>query len=477
METKFNTKLSSESDNFVTFHNGQGSELRATLLRLTPYQIVFELYNTYVLRLSEVLTDFKIMMNDSQIYSGRAVVNNLVNTGTVVVCEATLDEAWQNLNAPWPLKEREKLRADLADSLGEWGKISKVYPEFKIVVADMQILFMDLRRWMEQIELGVRSQPAGNRLEIERDVLQSLEEPIVSTVGLLLEKFEEIAQRVEPDLQPAHKSYMKRQIHPLVLSSPFLYRTLQKPLGYAGDYEMVDMMLREPYEGSSMFAKMLNKIFLNTAPVLAHRDRITYLTDTLVSEAKRVACLGRPARIYNLGCGPAKEIQNFLSEHDISSRTELTLLDFNDETLAHTSGILQDLKTRHRRITPIQMVKRSVSQLLKEASKPISPGARYDYVYCAGLFDYLDDRICKRMTNLFYELLAPGGLLVVTNVESANPSRNWMEYVLEWHLLYRNNKQLNSLNPDKSAAEKCAVLAIGAGVNISLEVRKPEDAT
>lgn len=79
MAAKFNTVLSSESDNFVTFHNGQGSELRATLLRLTPYQIVFELYNTYVLRLSEVLTDFKIMMNDSQIYSGRAVVN----TGTV----------------------------------------------------------------------------------------------------------------------------------------------------------------------------------------------------------------------------------------------------------------------------------------------------------------------------------------------------------------------------------------------------------
>jgi len=93
------------------------------------------------------------------------------------------------------------------------------------------------------------------------------------------------------------------------------------------------------------------------------------------------------------------------------------------------------------------------------------------------LFDYLDDRMCKRMTNLFYELLAPGGLLVVTNVESANPSRNWMEYVLEWHLLYRNNKQLNSLNPDNSELEKCAVLAIGAGVNISLEVRKPDDAT
>src|SRR5439155_16755173 len=130
---------------------------------------------------------------------------------------------------------------------------------------------------------------------------------IVATVSLILEKFEETAGHIESDLRPLYMTYFKRQIHPLALCSPFLYRTFKKPLGYAGDYEMVNMMLRDPFEGSSMFAKMLNRIFLNIPPVVAHRDRITYLIQLLVSEAKRAACQDRAMRVFNLGCGPAKE--------------------------------------------------------------------------------------------------------------------------------------------------------------------------
>lgn len=97
-----------------------------------------------------------------------------------------------------------------------------------------------------------------------------------------------------------HRSYIKRQLHPLVLCSPFIYRTFQKPLGYAGDYEMVSMMLQDPYEGSSMFAKILNRLFLDTAPVVAHRNRIVYLSKRLHEETLRMK-EGKVARIFNLG--------------------------------------------------------------------------------------------------------------------------------------------------------------------------------
>src|ERR687883_57145 len=69
----------------------------------------------------------------------------------------------------------------------------------------------------------------------------------------------------------------------------------------------------------------------------------------------------------------------------------------------------------------------------------------FNMVYCAGIFDYLSDRICKQLMNIFYELLEPGGLLVATNVDSANPSRNGMEYLLEWHLIHRTRSQLRGL--------------------------------
>jgi extracellular factor (EF) 3-hydroxypalmitic acid methyl ester biosynthesis protein len=119
------------------------------------------------------------------------------------------------------------------------------------------------------------------------------------------------------------------------------------------------------------------------------------------------------------------------------------------------------------------MIKRSVHQILKDAGKPVA-GDQYDLVYCAGLFDYLSDQVCKRLMNFLYGLVAPGGLLLSTNVSDSNPSRNWMEYVLDWHLIYRNSAQMAAFIPDAAPADSASVLAIGDGVNIALEVRRPE---
>jgi extracellular factor (EF) 3-hydroxypalmitic acid methyl ester biosynthesis protein len=473
MATQF-APTSNETESLVSCQNSQGVELHATLLKLSRFQITFEIYSPPgTLRMSEVLSDFRILIQGQPVYSGRAVVSNLISLGSVVVCEATLDEACLDLSLTCPVNDPETLQAGFEKFMTEWGKNFKVYPEFKTVIADMQTFFMDLRLWLDQLELAVRSQPVGDRLQIERDVLFDIHKPVLPAVAPVLEKFEAVANTVPSELQPAHRAYMKRQIHPLVLCSPFLYRTFQKPLGYAGDYEMVNMMVRDPYEGGSMFAKLVNRIFLNTPPVVAHQNRIAYLQRHLRGEVLRSAAKGGNARIYNLGCGPAREIQLFLAEDELSERAQFTLLDFNEETLAYTSGVLGELKTKHHRGTAIQMIKRSVHQILKDLGKPIS-GPKYDFIYCAGLFDYLSDQVCKRLMAYFYDLLAPGGLLISTNVSSANPSNNWMEYVLDWHLFYRSTAQFAAVAPDRAPAETYSIQAIGDGVNIALEVRKPD---
>ena len=464
------------NDSLVTAETSQGMEFRAGILRLTRHLVVFEVYNpVFVLRLSEVLNNFKILAAGRPVYSGRAVVNNLINTGLVVVCEATLGDSWFDVDFPAPSELAPKMREEFDRFIQATQKALRIRPEFKLVIADLQTLLMDLRAWLEQVELGVRSQPAGDRLQIERETILGLQEPIVGTVLRLLEKFETTAQEVESDARPAHMNYLKRQIHPFVLCAPFIHRTFYKPLGYAGDYEMVNMMIRDPYEGGSIFAKILNRIFLSTPPVEAHRDRLVYLIQLLRGETLRSLQRGRPTRIFNLGCGPAKEIQEFLANHDVCRNAHFTLLDFNDETLAYTSKVLGEIKRRHDRPTQIQLAKKSVNQLIKEASKPIGSPAKYDFVYCAGLFDYLPDQVCKRLMNIFYDLLAPGGLLVATNVDDSNPSKYWMEYALDWHLVYRTGRQFATLAPEEARPDLVKVRAVGTGVNIFIEVRKPEN--
>jgi extracellular factor (EF) 3-hydroxypalmitic acid methyl ester biosynthesis protein len=89
-------------------------------------------------------------------------------------------------------------------------------------------------------------------------------------------------------------------------------------------------------------------------------------------------------------------------------------------------------------------------------------------VYCAGLFDYLSDRTCKRLMQHFYNLATPGGLVVSTNVHKNNPVRYFMEHIMEWHLIYRDEAKMQALAPDGK------VRLDVTGINVFLEVRKPE---
>jgi extracellular factor (EF) 3-hydroxypalmitic acid methyl ester biosynthesis protein len=267
-------------------------------------------------------------------------------------------------------------------------------------------------------------------------------------------------------------------LHPLMLCSPFAYRTFQKPLGYAGDYEMVNMILRDPHEGGSLFAKVVNLWFLSQWPARAHRNRIAYLKERLVEESLRGARRQKPVRILNLGCGPAREVEEFLAADGIADHAELTLLDFNEETVQHTTRVLGETRRRLGRRTQIQVQRKSVHQLLKEGQKPVVAGGglQYDFIYCAGLFDYLSDRTCRQLMNIFYDWLAPGGLISATNVDACKPFRHMLEFVLDWHLIYRDPKLAKSLFPDRSSPDNQCIKKDPTGVNVFVEVRKPDHA-
>ena len=461
-------------DSLIVCQNSHGVELRATLLRLTRFVAVFEVYSpASLLRTSEVLSDFRIVINERAIYSGRAVVSNIVSSGSVTVCEVKLDESQVNIAGFAPLNGHVSVADCFNVFLSEWQKVYKILPEFKVVVADMQTFLADMRLWLDQVELEFRSHPDMSRGEREIEFLDKLGQPIVPAFNAIHERMEDLSEKIDEDLRPIHQSFAKRQLHPLVLCSPFAYRTYHKPLGYAGDYEMVNMITRSPYEGSSLFAKMVNLWFLSQYPSVAHRNRIKHLKGRLVEECARAARNGKPLRILNMGCGPAVEIQEFLAENSLADHAQFTLLDFIDETIQHTQHVLEQLQRNHGRRTQIKIQKKSVHHILKESARP--SGEKYDYVYCAGLFDYLSDRTCKQLMNIFYSWLVPGGLLVATNVEACKPFRHMLEFVLDWQLIYRNEAGGAKLIPDAVPAGAARITKDVTEVNIFIEVRKPEN--
>jgi extracellular factor (EF) 3-hydroxypalmitic acid methyl ester biosynthesis protein len=464
----------------VVCETSQGVEFRAGVMRLTRHLVVFELSNpACVLQTSEVLGEFQIRLNDQPIYSGRAVVRNLVNAGSTLVCEAGLEDGWIDVVPALSTNGGSTLRQQYDGFFQDWGRFYRVLPEFKAVMADLQTFLTDLRLWLEQVELEIHASAPADQPGLERKAIGELADPVIRSIDVFVDKFESMVEGLETDLHPIHRAFLRRQLHPLVMCAPFAHRAFHKPLGYAGDYEMVGMMMRPPDEGSTLFARIINTWLLRQAPALAHRNRVDYLTRKLVEEAVRARSQSRPLRVFNLGCGPAAEVQTFLREHAAIAETRFTLLDFNEETLEHVRARLEAIKQRHGRNLPVQFIQRSVHQILKDSGRSVQPleEAQYDYVYCAGLFDYLSDQVCKRLMNYFYGLLAPNGLLVVTNVSDVlnqtRPFRYSMEYILDWHLIYRDGPRVLALAPDSAPPESSSVFTEDTGVNVFLEVRKP----
>lgn len=458
-------------DGMLSFRNSQGLMAQGTLMSLSRQAVVFEVYNPYsIVQLSEVLRDLKIPQGDRIIYDGRAVVSNIVNTGLMLIVSATLVDPWSNLSA---LEPGAGLREEVKDFLIDWTQASSIIdPGYRVVVSRARNLLEELNLWLNRGEMASGISDLNSTPQKVREFVSDIESEAMPVISAIFAEFEEKASHIPENHVLTHKNFARRELHPLMLCAPFIHRTFTKPLGYAGDYEMVNMMFRDRWEGGNTYAKVVNSIVIVSGGAEAHRNRIDRLVEYLEAEGRRALSAGRRMRVLNVACGPAIELQKFIRDSKLADHCRLELLDFNAETLAYTRGRIDAAIEAGGHKPEIVYIHKSIHDLLAEArgrNETDAHDGAFDIVYCAGLFDYLSDRICQRLLELFLRWTKPGGFMVSTNVHTRNPVRFFIEHLLEWHLIYRDNAQMLALAPEGGDA---VVTEESCGVNIFLEVRK-----
>jgi len=438
-------------------------------LHLTRNLVVFEVYNPYsIVQLSEVLQDLRILRGERALYTGRAVVSNLVPTGLMVIVSATLVDPWSDLVG---LAPGQGLREEVERFVHEWDFNYAIRPSYRLTISRIRAFLSDISRLLDQVDVAADAKSMDSSSDMQRELFEEIEKPIVPKIEELLNLFEIEASQIPPEEVSAHKTFAHHELHPLFLCSPYVHRIYTKPLGYAGDYEMVNMMLRDPFEGQNTYAKLVNFSCLQQLPVKAHQNRIEMLETKLKDEAEKLARTGRLLQLLNVGCGPAVEIQKFIKHDELSQKCKFHLLDFNEETINYARERLNEAAVHAGRKPYFQFIHKSIHELLKEIARhgKLSPDCPFDFIYCAGLFDYLSDRICKRLMQIFYDSLASGGLLLVTNVHPKNPTRYFMEHLAEWHLIYRSENDMADL---AFPLKYNSIYTDQTGVNVFLEIRK-----
>ena len=461
-------------DPVITFRNSQGDSVRGTLTNHQRHSLVMEIYNPYsIVQVSEVLRDVTVRAGDRIIYKGNAVVVSMLNTGLMALVSVTLTDDWSEFNA---------IRGDLSLVQSEsqrfvedWEARFRIGRSYQVAISEFRAFLSETSRWADQADMS-DVLPRDSQGRIREDVFHELAVPIMQKGNEYFIWLEEEGKKVPAEDSVAHRNFAQTALHPLLLRAPFVYRTFAKPLGYAGDYEMVNQIIADPRQGNSTYFQIINAFFLKAAVAQAHRNRIDILVGYLNKAAERAEREKRNISILNVGCGPAVEIQRFIAEHPHPERLVFKLMDFSEETLAYTRSCIEKACEAHGKQVQVEYIHESVHQLLKRASKkddPLDAQANFDFVYCAGLFDYLSDKVCSRLLQYFVARANPGGTVLVTNVHSSNPQKNVMEHLLEWHLIYRDETQLEGVLPRHR--ENTRMYTDETGVNLFAEFQVPSE--
>jgi hypothetical protein len=231
-----------------------------------------------------------------------------------------------------------------------------------------------------------------------------------------------------PEWRRAVSTIVADPVHALVLQDPCTFAAFRKVRGYPGDADTLDFIYRRrsiPSHTTPLGRRLLQ--FTTELPVAcAVRARTRYLADLI---AERVADASE-VTVVSIACGHMRELE-LLPSLDARNRN-LIGIDHDPETLGLVTRTFGSLVTTRQA---------SVRQLL--AHPETVP--RANLIYAAGLFDYLEDRAAALLIRRLRARLTPHGTLVVTNLTPLSAEIAYMESVMDWWMVYRDEEALRAL--------------------------------
>jgi SAM-dependent methyltransferase len=217
--------------------------------------------------------------------------------------------------------------------------------------------------------------------------------------------------------------------HPLrtiIHQAPFTKRAFDKPRGYPGDAIVLDWIYGHqqlPIDADP-FVTELHRWEFQTPSCKSVRNRKGVLAATVDEVASRRQ---RPVRVLAVACGHLREAEKSaaVKTHRVA---EYLALDQDRESLAVAAQASSVVRPIHGSVRGILANKISYSDL--------------DFVYAAGLYDYLSDSVAIQLTARLFQMLAPGGRLIIANFNPDLRDIGYLEAYMDWQLIYRTDQQL-----------------------------------
>jgi extracellular factor (EF) 3-hydroxypalmitic acid methyl ester biosynthesis protein len=443
---------------------------RCELHDVSQNGIAFEWPRELPVEIGAVLDRIVVKFDAHEAYAGEARVSSVRRGDERVLVGVSLLETLMNIEDVLHLRDVKAWTAGAdAKGLGLGQSPWRVAGQdrFKALVAELRLFLEDAQARFAELEASLPWHVvSGDQESPARDALiERIHSEFATEVVKFSSEINDALQGASKHERDALREYSLRHLHPLLMQSPWMHRARLKPLGYPGDYEIMNSVYGNHFRGPSLFAKAVDYAFALTPAADAVRTRKdlmkSQLSALLDSRTDR-----RPLRILTIAAGPAQEIYELFEERSsIDGPLEIVLFDQDKRALTYSYGRLRRI-VKAKGFSQVKLVHLhdSIKRLLRGASVFANSG-KFDITYAVGLFDYLQLHTWVSLCRTLYDTVAPGGTLYVGNMVPTNPSRWFMELHLDWSLVYRTKSEMLELARTASPDAEVSILEERNGVN------------
>lgn len=207
--------------------------------------------------------------------------------------------------------------------------------------------------------------------------------------------------------------------------------SLLKPRGYSGDADMIDYFyrLKGNNKTSTYFGRELHNVLMNSTSCASVRWRAKHLSEIFrnIYDQKEAGI-----DVLSVASGHIRELGYVENRNQIFN--SFTALDQDNQSNDEARSSI-DAPFLH-------IIDESITYILRDGFI----NQKYDFVYSAGLFDYLNDKLASKLIQKLYACVKKGGSMLVPNFAKGITERAFMDIFMDWELIYRSEEDMLSLS-------------------------------
>lgn len=372
-------------------------------------------------------------------------------------------------------KKIKKLQTPLHSLPGLLARKALIKPSFREFTSNLSYDLSIYKNSFDSLDSEYCKEPEEVRQSVQKALINSAEKNFISYLDEQLIELSRIVSNFGIEEHQCHGFYFRKLLWNFILCCPLIARSNLKPRGYPGDFEMMRMIYQNDYQGETTFSKLMHKHAVSHSAAKSVRNRIKLIAALIRSIRDNTDLSLKPKlKLLSVGSGSAFELQDILQSPQDCKSYHFHLLDQDSLALSEASKLIDGIKRKFDQDIETDFLKYSVRTMLFSRDLKEKFG-KFHFIYSLGLFDYFSDSVAKVLMQRLYQLLEPGGRMIIGNFHVSNPSRFYMEYWCDWFLVHRTEDNYLNLTRDCSAAD-VSIIFEDTGSQMFLDIHKHEDA-